>query len=71
MIKSPQLVQELNRRFEREALADLTYEAALQRHSGLWAEARELGVVDTEDWLTDLKPDLAIARVLNDLPPID
>ena len=71
MIKSPQLVQELNRRFEREALADLTYEAALQRYSGLWEEARELGVVDTEDWLTDLKPDLAIARVLNDLPPID
>ena len=70
MIKSPQLVQELNRRYEREALADLSYEAALRRFSALWEEARELGVVDTEDWLTDLKPDLAIARILNGLPPV-
>ncbi len=65
MIKSPQLVRELNWRFEQEALADLSYEAALQRFSALWAEACELGVVDSEDWLTDLKPDLAIARILN------
>ena len=70
MIKSPQLVQELNWRYEREALADLSYEEALERFSALWDEACELGAVDTDDWLTDLKPDLAIARVLNGLPPI-
>ncbi len=70
MIKSPQLVHDLNRRPEREALADLSYEAALQKFSALWEVALELGVIDTEDWLTDLKPDLAIARVLNGLPPI-
>ena len=69
MIKSPHLLQELNRRYERETLADLSYAAALQRFAALWAEARELGVVDNEDWLTDLKPDLAIARALNGLPP--
>jgi len=62
-------LQELNRRYERETLADLTYDVALQRFAALWAEARELGVIDYEDWLTDLKPDLAIARVLNGLPP--
>lgn len=65
MIRSPRLVQELNWLYEREALADLSYEEALQRFSALWAEACELGVVDSEDWLTDLKPDLAIARILN------
>jgi len=53
MIKSPQLLQELNRRYERKALADLSYEAALQRFSALWEEACELGDV---------------ARVLNGLP---
>lgn len=69
MIRSPRLVQELNWLYEREALADLSYEEALQRFSALWEEACELGVVDSEDWLTDLKPDLAIARILNGLPP--
>jgi hypothetical protein len=69
MIKLPHLLQELSRRYERERLADLTYDAALQSFAALWAEARELGVIDNEDWLTDLEPDLAIARVLNGLPP--
>jgi hypothetical protein len=69
MIKSQKLVQELNRRYEREALVDLGYDAALQRFAALWREACELGVIDDEDWLTDLKPDLAIASVLNGLPP--
>jgi len=62
-------LRELNRRYEREALVDLSYDAALQRFAALWAEARELGVVASEDWLTDLEPDLAIARALNGLPP--
>lgn len=69
MIKSSHLLQELDRRYEREALADLSYEVALPRFAALWAEARELGAIDNEDWLTDLKPDLAIAHVLNGLPP--
>ncbi len=69
MIRSSHLLRELNRRYEREALVDLSYDAALQRFAALWAEARELGVVASEDWLTDLEPDLAIARALNGLPP--
>ena len=69
MIRSPHLLQELNRRYERRALANLSYDAALQRFAALWAEARELGVIDNEDWLVDLKPDLAIARFVNGLPP--
>jgi hypothetical protein len=69
MIKSPHLLQEIDRRHERAALADLSYDVALQRFAALWAEARELGAIDNGDWLTDLKPDLAIARILNGLPP--
>lgn len=69
MIKSPHLLQELHRRYEREALADLSYDVALQRFGALWTEASELGAIDNEDWLTDLEPDLAIARILNGLPP--
>ncbi len=69
MIRLSHLLRELNRRYEREALVDLSYDAALQRFAALWAEARELDVVASEDWLTDLKPDLAIARALNGLPP--
>lgn len=68
MIKSPHLLQELNRRYEQEALTGLSYDVALQRFGALWAEARELDVIDNEDWLSDLKPALAIARVLNGLP---
>jgi hypothetical protein len=69
MIKSSRLLQELNRRYEREALTDLSYEAALVRFAALWAEARVLGVDTSEDWLSDLEPDLAVARALNGLPP--
>ena len=69
MIEAPHLLQELNRRYERAALADLSYDVALQRFAALWAEALELGVIDNEDWLSDLKADLAMARVLNGLPP--
>ena len=68
MIKSSHLLQELDRRYERETQHDLSYEAALQRFAALWAEARELGVDTREDWLVDLEPDLAIARALNGLP---
>lgn len=69
MIKSPHLLRELERRYERAELADLSYDVALQRFAALWAEARELGAIDDGDWLTDLEPDLAIARILNGLSP--
>lgn len=69
MIKSTRLLRELNERYERDALHGLSYEVALQRFAALWAEARALGVDTSEDWLSDLEPDLAVARALNGLPP--
>lgn len=69
MIKSSRLLRELNRRYEREVVFHLDYEAALQRFAALWSEARALGIDTREDWLADLEPDLAVARALNGLPP--
>jgi hypothetical protein len=69
MIEPSQLLEELNRRYEREALEGMTYEVALQRFAALWAEAQALGFDGREDWLSDLEPDLAVARALNGLPP--
>ncbi|KPK78546.1 MAG: hypothetical protein AMS25_14785 [Gemmatimonas sp. SM23_52] len=69
MIESPQLLEELESRYEREALEGMTYEVALQRFAALWAEAQALGVDARDDWLADLEPDLAIARTLNGLAP--
>jgi hypothetical protein len=69
MIRETHLLRELNRRYERETLQDLSYEEALQRFAALWAESRALGVDTREDWPSDLEPDLAIARALNGLPP--
>jgi len=69
MIESPHLLEELARRYEREALEGMTYEAALQRFAALWAEARSLGFDARDDWLADLEPDLAVARAINGLPP--
>ncbi|MGD2153342.1 MAG: hypothetical protein PVG79_08730 [Gemmatimonadales bacterium] len=69
MIEPSQLLEKLNKRYEREALAGMTYDAALQRFAALWAEARSLGFDARDDWLADLEPDLAVARAINGLPP--
>ena len=69
MIRSPELLEELDRRYQREALNGLTYPQALERFTALWIEALELGVSGRDDWESDLEPDLAIARAVNGLPP--
>lgn len=65
---SPRL-DELERRYQREAFQGLSYEQALARFSSLWAEARQLNPDMGKDWLEDLEPDLAVARAINGLPP--
>lgn len=69
MIRSSELLDELDRRYQREALRGLTYPQALERFTALWAEARALGASGRDDWEADLEPDLAIARAVNGLPP--
>ncbi len=69
MIRSSRLLDELDRRYQREVLRGLTYPQALARFAALWTEARELGASGRDDWETDLEPDLAVARAVNGLPP--
>lgn len=69
MIKPSPRLDELEKRYQREAFQGLSYEQALERFSFLWAEARELNPNAGKHWLEDLEPDFAVARALNGLSP--
>jgi hypothetical protein len=69
MIVPSERLAELEARYLRDAFQDLTYEEALERFAGLWAEAHALNPQMGEDWREDLEPDLAVARAVNGLPP--
>lgn len=68
MIRDWAHVEELQRRYEREWLRDLSYPEALRRFTALWAEALLLNPDIGADWRDDLESDLAVARALNELP---
>lgn len=69
MFERTDRLESLDRRWERQTYADMSFEDALARFEALWAEARLLGHRPLEDWREDLGPDLAIARAVNGLPP--
>lgn len=69
MIRPSPRLDELERRYQREAFQGLSLEQALERFSSLWAEARQLNPDVGKHWLEDLEPDLAVARAVNGLPP--
>ena len=69
MIRPSPRLDELERRYQREAFQGLSHEQALERFSSLWAEARQLNPDAGKHWLEDLEPDLAVARAVNGLPP--
>lgn len=71
MIRSPEMLREVDERYERERLADLTYHEALERFTALWDHVRTMGGPDHSDWLADLEPDIRIAHALNALPEED
>ena len=71
MIKSAEMLREVDERFDRERLSDMTYQEALVRFTALWDHARAMGAVDHIDWLADLDPDIRIAHALNALPKKD
>lgn len=69
MIRRPKRLEELERRYQRDAFQDVTYEEALRIFTALWMEARELNPDFGLDWREDLEADLAVARAVNGLPP--
>ncbi|MGH7543397.1 MAG: hypothetical protein ACREK7_05610 [Gemmatimonadota bacterium] len=69
MIRRPKQLNELEKRYQRDAFRDLTYEEALRLFTALWMEARELNPDLGSDWREDLEADLAVARAVNGLPP--
>ncbi|MGD8414585.1 MAG: hypothetical protein PVF33_10145 [Candidatus Latescibacterota bacterium] len=71
MIKSHDLLRELDERYERMRLKRMTYPEALERFNALLDLARATGSMDHGDWLSDLEPDLKIAHALNALTEED
>lgn len=61
MMKSPDMLRRLDERYERERLAEMTFQEAVEIFNALWNHARAMGAVDQSDWLADLEPDLRIA----------
>lgn len=70
VIRSPELLERLDRRYARERLASRTYPEALAIFEALWREARQLNPGFPGDWRDDIGPDLNVARALNGLPPV-
>ncbi len=69
MIQPSKRLQEFERRYTRTTVAQLTFVDALAIFQALWVEASELNPDFPGHWRSDIEPDLAIARVLNGLPP--
>jgi hypothetical protein len=64
MIRSPEMLREVDERFDRERLAKMTYHEALEGYTAMWDHARVMGAVD-------LEPDIRIAHALNALSSED
>ena len=69
LIHPSKRLQDFEHRYTRETVALLTYADALAIFQALWVEASKLNPDFPGDWRSDIEPDLAIARALNDLPP--
>ncbi len=70
MLNRTKDLEDLDRRWERHVYGELSFRDALGRFAALWQQARVLHAEPGRDWQSDLEADLAIARALNDLPPV-
>jgi hypothetical protein len=68
MIRHSRSLEEIERRYAREVLADRTYLDALAVFEALWHHALQLNPDFPGDWREDLAADLAVARAVNGLP---
>ena len=70
VIRSTPLLTQFERQYAQAHGRRTSYGEALAIFTGLWQEARALNPnFPDPDWRRDIEPDLAVARVLNGLPP--
>lgn len=67
MIRDPEKVADLERRFARERLARMSYADALAIFAALWQEASMLNPQFPGNWRDDLEADFAVGRAVNGL----
>lgn len=70
MLRRTKALDELDRRYAREAFRGMSYGEALERFAALWAYARKLDPEfprgsKPDAWREHLEADLTLARVLN------
>lgn len=68
-IKAPHLVEALEARDQAATDRGRTYSEALAVFDALWEQARRLNPDLGTDWVSDIEPDIAVARALRGLPP--
>ncbi len=69
MMKSPERVREVEAAHATVLYKDMDYGEALTRFEALWFEALSLNPQLGQLWEEDVKPDIAVARILNGLSP--
>ena len=69
MIKSPARVRESEADWNRKVYASMEYPEALERFTAMWNQARSLNPGIGQSWKEDIEADIALARILNGLPP--
>ena len=67
---SPELTR-FEREYARSRDLTTTYEADARVFEALWDEAKATNPAFPGDWKADIASDLAIARAVNGLPPLE
>jgi len=68
MLGRTRALENIDRRYAREVLADRTYLDALAVFEALWRHATLLSPDFRSDWREDVASDLQVAGTLNGLP---
>lgn len=68
MLRSPDDLAAVDRRYAREILAQATYQEALAHFRALWEHALKLNPAFPASGVEDLDADIELARVLKGLP---
>lgn len=68
MLRSSDRVREMEADWARSLYSSMDYPEALARFTALWYQARLLNPGVGQTWEEDVKADITLARILNELP---